>query len=364
MGTFRHGKNHILLPNKLTLILAIKNTNVRLEAVRALLSLYNKSDYLITLQHFTERFKPRLIKIATSDTDIAVRVAVIQVLGAVDSSGLLEEDQRETLCLLVFDEEPKVRKAVSGFVRGVWEEAVTQRLVGRRGGNKTKDKERAGVKALANMLVGWERALNKDATGLQAEESQASMDNSQQDEATAIKERQSKEIAVLGTTQKSRITHAVEALWEEVGVVQDWEVLLDHVLLDHSAQQAGDVVSASASKRRKKGKPSSTATPRKAAAAADQDDEDTVEEAWRLEEAEETLLVEVLLASLKKSIADSVSNKKVGDLSHLASTQMTNVYSLAPLERPRSCSSSHDPSLDQSSSQTFHQTSNRCFPYR
>lgn len=246
---------------------------------------------------------------ATSDTDLAVRVAVIQVLGAIDSNGLLEEDQRETLCLLVYDQEPKVRKAVSGFVRGVWEEAVNQRLVGRRGGNKEKDKERAGVKALASMLVTWERALNKDG-GLQAEESQTSIDDSQQDEAAAVKERQSKEIAVLGTTQKSRTTLAVEALWDEVDLVRDWEVLLGHVLLDHSAQQAEDLITTPA-KRRKKGKPSSAATPRKGAAGGDDEDEDGVEEAWRLEEAEETLLVEVLLASLKKSIADSITNKKV-----------------------------------------------------
>jgi cohesin complex subunit SA-1/2 len=274
-----------------------------LEAVKSLLSLYNKEDYLITLQHFTERFKPRLIAMATNDTELSVRVAVIQVLGAIDSNSLLEEDQRETLCLLLFDQEPRVRKAVAGFVHGVWEESVNQRLVGRRGA-KEHEKGLAGAKALATLLVNWDAALTKRG-GAEEEESQ-----SQAAAVVFASERHTQEIAVLGNSQKSRMTLAVEALWDEVDAVRDWEVLLGLLLLDHSAGATdGAGPSGAVSKLRKKQKILNT--PRKGKAPSNIGDDDAVDEAWRLEEHEETILVEVLLACLRKTLADASTKKGV-----------------------------------------------------
>ena len=69
---------------------------------------------------------------AMSDTELSVRIAVVQVLQAIDEHGLLEDEQRERLCLLVFDEEHKIRRTVGGFVKGVWQESVEERLVGRK----------------------------------------------------------------------------------------------------------------------------------------------------------------------------------------------------------------------------------------
>jgi cohesin complex subunit SA-1/2 len=63
-------------------------------------------DYIGSLDHFTERFKPRLTEMATGNTELVVRVAVIQVLETIDGHSLLEDEEREKLC---FDEEPKVR---------------------------------------------------------------------------------------------------------------------------------------------------------------------------------------------------------------------------------------------------------------
>ena len=78
---------------------------MRLEAVRALALAYDQTAYIgaAALQHFTERFKPRLIEMATSDIEISVRIAVIQVLSAIDDASLLEDDERDKLCLLIFD---------------------------------------------------------------------------------------------------------------------------------------------------------------------------------------------------------------------------------------------------------------------
>lgn len=262
----------------------VQNTHVRLEAVKALTSLYDKPDYLVSLHHFTERFKPRLVKMATSDVDISVRVAVIGVLGAIEAQGLLEDDQREQLCLLVFDSEAKVRRAVAGPVRTVWDEAVSARLANKKGVG-VKEKQRAGVKSLAELLLRWAKALERGHGGVEQEESQEEGPE------------KPKEIAALmNGTLKGRIALCVEALWDEVDAVKDWEALLEQLLMDHSAEGGADNPSP-VSKRRKMGK-------KKA-------DDSVVDEVWRLEEVEEAVLLEVLLAALRKARAEAQAGKKV-----------------------------------------------------
>ncbi|PSR72770.1 hypothetical protein PHLCEN_2v11369 [Hermanssonia centrifuga] len=269
-------------------VLSDANTHVRLEAVKALALAYEQSEYIGVgaLQHFTERFKPRLVEMAMQDTELSVRVAVVQVLQAIDAHGLLEDEHRDKLCLLVFDEEAKMRKAVSGFVKGVWDERVEERLVGRK--PNSKEKKRAGVKSFAMLLVQWGRALDK---GIVDDEADAE-DDGDQSEGSSKRGRGKEVASLVGLDQKGRTALAVEALWDEVGPVGDWETLLDILLLDHSA---GDEESSSQNRSRKKGK---------------QVADSGVEEVWRLEEVEEGVLLEVLLAALRKTKVEAGGSKK------------------------------------------------------
>ncbi|KAI0058337.1 hypothetical protein BV25DRAFT_1283433 [Artomyces pyxidatus] len=268
-------------------VLSDSNTQVRLEAVKSLSGVYQKSEYIGSLQNFTERFKPRLVEMATGDTELSVRVAVIQVLGAIDGHGLLEDEQRESLCLLVFDEEAKVRKAVSSFVRGVWDDLVEERLIGKKASKQ--EKERAGVKALGTLLVRLGKALDKVVD--------RSEDDDTSDELNAVEgtshPKGVREVAALmGAEHRGRTALAVEALWDEVEPVSDWEALLDVLLLDHSAGDAGQEPRG----RRTKGKQPSA--------------DSSVDEAWRLEEVEEAVLLEVFVAALRKAKADASGVKK------------------------------------------------------
>lgn len=273
-------------------VLSDSNTQVRLEAVKALSGVYDQADYIGSLNHFTERFRPRLVEMATGDTELGVRVAVIQVLGAIDGHSLLEDEEREKLCLLVFDEEAKVRKAVSGFVRGVWEESVDERLVGRKPSDK--DKERAGVKALAVLLVKWGRALDKIIGEVDEDNGAVEGGGTAGEGSTRVS--RVKDVTVLvGLAQKGRTALAVEALWDEVEPVSDWEGLLDVLLLDHSA--ARDDGAEGSRGRRENGKEDTV--------------DSTVDEAWRLEEVEESVLLEVLVAALRRAKADVAGAKKV-----------------------------------------------------
>lgn len=274
-------------------VLSDSSTQVRLEAVKSLSGVYQQNEYIGSLNHFTERFKPRLIEMATGDTELSVRVAVIQVLGAINEQSLLDDDERESLCLLVFDEEPKVRKAVSQFVKGVWEESVKERLVGRKASEK--DEERAGVKMLGSLLVKWGKALDRTAADVQGDVDGADKESLSSGEGSSRISKNAQVVSLMGSTKKGRIALAVEALWTEVDPVSDWESLLDHLLLDHSATEEEGAENSSGRKGR----------PKKAV------NESLVDEIWRLEEVEETVLLECLLATLTKARAEAGSSKKV-----------------------------------------------------
>lgn len=268
-------------------VLSDANNHVRLEAAKSLVSLYAKDDYIVSLQSFTDRFRPRLVEMATSDTEMHIRVTVVQVLSAIDAHGLLEEEQRSALCLLVYDTDAKVRRAVSAFVHGVWSETTEQRLVGKKRVSEV-EKKRAGLKALAHLFVDWGRTL--DRMNGNTEENNDGESSSQGDGPSTS----SREISsILSSQQKGRIALAIEALWEELPIITDWEAMLELLLLDHSA---GAEVQTTAPRRKK---------------AKKVPEESQVDEAWRLNDAEEAILIEVLIAALRKSIAEAALGKKV-----------------------------------------------------
>lgn len=274
-------------------VLSDSNTHVRLEAVNALSGVYAQADYIGSLNHFTERFKPRLIEMATGDTELSVRVAVIKVLGAIDGHSLLEDEEREKLCLLVFDEEPRVRKAVSGFVRGVWSDGVDEQLVGKKASEK--DTERAGVKVLGMLLVKWGKTLDQAAASTDDQNSGVDDDSLGPREGGSRAKFVKETTSLVGLGQKGRTALAVEALWDEVDPVRSWDTLLDVLLLDHSA--AGEDASQPSRGPKSKGK---------AAAGTS-----LVDEAWRLDEVEESILLEVFVAALRRAKAEAAGAKKV-----------------------------------------------------
>ncbi|EIW79750.1 hypothetical protein CONPUDRAFT_106434 [Coniophora puteana RWD-64-598 SS2] len=275
-------------------VLSDTHTLVRTEAVRALQVVYAQSDYVGALAHFTERFKPRLAEMAARDAELGVRCAVLGVLGALDGHALLEDADRERLCLLVFDEEPRVRRAVAGFVRGVWEDAVEERLVGRRGKTDEKTRGRVGTKALAVLLVRWGVALERERSAAAGEDDEGGSVYSGEG-GTSAPHRSAHVPPSVAADQAGRTALAVEALWDECEAVRDWEDTLDVLLLDHSAGGDGDemdVEESLAGAAKKKG---------------------GVDEVWRLEDAEESVLLEVLVASIRRAKTLSATATKKGE---------------------------------------------------
>ncbi|CRK31676.1 hypothetical protein BN1708_018825, partial [Verticillium longisporum] len=67
------------------------------------------------LGHFVDRFRPRLIEIATKDAEVSVRVAAIGVADTLRKDGMLEPDEVDAVGRLIFDSELRVRKAAATF---------------------------------------------------------------------------------------------------------------------------------------------------------------------------------------------------------------------------------------------------------
>lgn len=275
-------------------VLSDKATVVRHEAVKSIHGLYSKKDYIVSLHPFTERFKPRLIEMATRDIDLPTRVAVIQLLRTIEDQGLLEDEQREQLCLLVFGTEVRIRKAVGGFVNSVWTEAVEGKLMGRR--DLEKETPRAQAKALAELLVKWSKMVDEESKQT-TEETQTQTQTQTQDEPAKEHTKLVLDDPTLAIARRDRISHAVESLWDDIDIIRDWQSLLQLLLLDHSTERETAV---SPSKKRKAGKAKAT--------------DGTTEETWRLEEHEEAVLLQVLLGALKRAFEDSKAKKKVTSL--------------------------------------------------
>ncbi|KAF9029519.1 hypothetical protein BDZ89DRAFT_1065307 [Hymenopellis radicata] len=312
LGTFfKKHPSHFLSTSYLRYVgwvLSDADAHVRTAAVKALQVVYmsSVSEHLLTsLNHFTERFKPRLVEMAEADVDVNVRVGVLNVLEAIEKTGMLGEEERERLGALVFCSEPKVRKAVGGFVRGVWEEWVEERDV-EMGGKSKEDKDRMGVKGIASLLVKWGKALD-EAAGEEDDEEQ----DSEQKKAKAKTEIASLAAERSKTHGDGRTALATEALWDELEPVRDWSGILDVLLLDHSASAESQAAATGkkGKKARPKGKSRSAAT-----TAVDDEEEDTesvsVDESWRLEEVEEAVLLELLVSSIIKTKKDSIGGKK------------------------------------------------------
>lgn len=290
---------------------------------------------------------------AVGEHDLNVRIQALQVVRQIDGHGLLDDEkQRDEVATLIFEKEKRVRSAAADFFRGLVEEQVEdlkseleaqgKTAKGRKvGGNKKADKdhERAlhqasEYKILARLLVKYGRALDGRS------EQDALDDDDEQDEADAAAAEVGSLAAIaraetggeedLGpAVPRGRVAYAIEALWDSLDAVQDWEAMLAYLLKDHSSEAEEASVSSNA-RGKGKGKAKGRAgSGKKAAQGGDSgegsageendaaEEEDAQEDAIalpkqiRLDEDEETLFVEVVVAVLTRVTQASAVSKKV-----------------------------------------------------
>lgn len=200
----------------------------RAEVIKQLSRFFKNKDNAVRLRGFTERFRPRLVEMACRDTDSGIRIATVELLDMVREVGLLEPDDIDAIGRLIFDTEPRVRKAVAGFfaenIRDLFESTVED-LGGEDFIDEFLGKEIEGdydvpriawlkFKCLAEVLQSYDDGDDYESQYAETIESIGAGDTD------------------------SRFSLAAQAVYEGVSDVKDWEVLAGYLLYDHSSTTA------------------------------------------------------------------------------------------------------------------------------
>lgn len=259
------------------------------------------------LGHFIDRFRPRLMEMATQDLDVSVRVAAIGVIETLGESGMLDPDEIDATGKLIFDSEPRIRRAVVKFFADVVDAAVEQKVESMGGEDAVDEmfpesedvdesapkKEWVEVKSLAETLAIYESQLEDDDT-----EGRRGLDMSA-DMISAI-------------APETRMSLASQALYDKLETVKDWEILTGYLLYDHTTSTK--------SKPKSKAKSADVAMRQHVAPTAD----------------EEAILLEVLVAAVKQNLAhiseaDKGKKKPIrGDVTESAEEIAMNLAKVIP----------------------------------
>ncbi|RYP59753.1 hypothetical protein DL769_008421 [Monosporascus sp. CRB-8-3] len=233
------------------------------------------------LAHFIDRFRPRLVEMATKDADIGVRVAAIAVVDVLRSSGMLEPEEIDAISKLIFDSEIRIRKAVVGFFSEVIRDFINQKI-----------DDIGGNDALEEVFGDEEEdnydSLRRDWIDIKAlAEHLAYCDSQLDNEQDEI--RHGLDVAadvVNADIPESRIAQAAQVLYEKIPEINNWHVLAGYLLFDHTTSAATG----------KKSKTNST--------------EAAIKKAVAPQPREEALLLEVLASAVKESLTSSTEHDR------------------------------------------------------
>lgn len=258
----------------------------RLEVVKQLQKLYKKKNNVGGLGTFTERFRSRLVEMATRDADPNVRSSTVELLHVIRGAGLLEPEDIDAVGKLIFDSEARVRKSVVGFfvenVNDLYESKVDElggedaleEIVGRESDNALDGPKLAWLKL--KCLVETLQSYDLEDT----DETQNYIDRGPAGASDVL----------VARGVESRFSLATHAFFEEIPEVRNWESLVGYLLFDHSITEV-------------------TSPTRE-----DSNVEDALKRACNLSEKEEITLLEVLNTAIRLHLTqpEAAETKKKG----------------------------------------------------
>ncbi|GAB7347064.1 hypothetical protein MBLNU459_g3200t1 [Dothideomycetes sp. NU459] len=260
-------------------VLSDTNHSTRLEVVKQLLRFYRDTEKLGGLKTFTERFRARMVEMATRDADASVRAVAVELLDLLREGGFLEPDDIDAVGQLIFDAEPRVRKAVVGFFAESIKDAYDAKV-----------DELGGLEALEETLGETDSDFDNPSLDwiklkclVEGLESYDAVDG---DLPAHIQHGPGPDdFSLNAASAESRFMVATDTLYDHIAEVREWEAIAGYLLYDTSADQNG----------------------------ASNGDEAQLKEELRLGEKQEMILLEVLNSSVKGTIAslvDASSEKK------------------------------------------------------
>ncbi|KAH7377770.1 STAG domain-containing protein [Pyrenochaeta sp. MPI-SDFR-AT-0127] len=213
-------------------VLSDPNPPTRVEVLHQLARLFRDESKLAGLKTFTERFRPRIVEIATHDAENNVRAAAVDLLDILREAGFLEPDDIDSVGKLIFDSDAKVRKSVVGFfaenVNAAYnitvedmggEDALNEALA--PSGEEDEEYhnprlEWLKLKCLVDQLLSYD----EDEAGLPSQMERFSSTGAER--------------GLVAAGVESRVSLAAYALYDAIPEMSSWEVLAGYLLYDHS----------------------------------------------------------------------------------------------------------------------------------
>lgn len=235
--------------------------------VAQLLSLYRNKENIAGLRSFTERFRQRMVEMAAQDADVGVRALTVELLDLIRDAGLIEPGDIDIVGRLVFDSEPRVRKAAGRFfvenIQDVFDsitEEVTDEINDLFGDEDEDDftsPKRSWIKfkCLTDVLQAYDTQENE----------------TKPDRPTAAPRD-----VLAGASVDSRFVLATEAVYPYLSELASWQSLAGYLLYDHS-----QITEAPAN-----------------------DTTGVVKNLYKLKEGQEVILLDVLCCAVKLRVLD------------------------------------------------------------
>jgi cohesin complex subunit SA-1/2 len=209
-------------------LLSDQKPEIRLEVIKGLTRLFKDSTKLSGLEGFTEKFRPRITEMATRDSDASVRAAAIELLDMLRDAQFLEPDDIDAVGRLIFDSEPKVRKAVVNFFVANVEDGYQMKLE-EIGGSETTEElfgEDKDEEDYDSPRLEWLK-LKAVVEQLQSYDAQLEIEPA---EVVKVPETNS---YMLVPGMESRFSLAAEGICDQIPEM-DWQILAGYLLYDHS----------------------------------------------------------------------------------------------------------------------------------
>ena len=207
----------------------------RAEIVKQLQRLYKENDKIAGMKTFTEKFRPRIVEVATSDAESTVRASGIELIDRLREYGLLEPDDIDAVGRLIYDSDPRVRKAVAHFFGETVNDLYNSRI-----------DELGGLESLEESLPevseGSYDTPNLDWLKFKSlAQTMVAYDSDEELPNEVERSRGDGRLTLHAAALESRFTLAADSLYEEITEMQDWQGLAGYLLFDHSSGRANGV---------------------------------------------------------------------------------------------------------------------------
>ena len=257
----------------------------RAEVIKQLHKLFKNKDNVARLRQFTERFRGRLVEMSIQDSEVSIRAATVELLDVIRKTGLLEPDDIDGVGRLIFDTEPRVRKAVAGFfaenINDLFETTLEE-FSGEEGpaeilGEEIEDEYDAPRESWLKLKCVAEVLHSYDAEDDEEDQTPREVD-----------------IGLVTCRTESRYALAAQTIYEGIPEAKEWKALAGYLLYDFSTADPDAVDPQAAFKSR-----------------------------CELNEKEHILLLEVLNMSVKGRLVEAVEGEgeKKGKKSKLSKSE-------------------------------------------